>query len=378
MQRNMTYIDMVNEAQHDAHSTGPVPAASLEYALGLKQPGVMAQLEDQVPMPPEFAHLRTEHQSILKTRKIGNQLVRFAVASQLATQVDGRLMTLQDMHPEERATVFGQALHLDVDGNLPEIHLTNDEIIHRVSEAKLNALNAEERAQFKLAYANVIPGSFPSRFWHQSPFANNDVTLTQAFGRNTITDAELPEMVVEKRTQYRTDEETFRALLAEDFDPGESNYALADTIAIQLQDPTVNIEQVMQWEPGYALWEVYPELFHANRPAIHIVWPTSDFYPTHEVKADSVAVMKRIGLFNPYEFAHPDMMIRATGILGKLGVQADVLARDIPFDEASAQPWTRGAAAWTPREFAARAEHVLRRRVAFPKKVKQNPDTHGH
>ena len=386
---NMSYLDMVNEAQHDAHATGPVSAESLDYALALKQPHVIEQIADRVSVSPQYAGLRSEHRDILHARELGNQLVRVGVASELATQVDGRLLKLRPddgsahyklfMDEYARAEVFGQVLHRDRNGELPEVNISNDEVIQRIAETKLAGLSVKERNQFRLAYANVVPGSFPSRRWYEPAFGHNDVTLTQAFGRNSITDAELPEQVVQRRATAASDEAAFVSLSRDDFDPGESNYSLAEEASTQLQDPTRNLDQIMQWEVAYALWETEPEVFHAYRPAIHVVWPTSDFYPTHEVKADSIAVMKEKGLFNPYEFAHPDMMIRAAAILSKQGVQADVLPRDIPYDPDSAQPWTRDRSAWMPREFAARAEHLLRGRVAAPRRLKKpKPGDHDH
>ena len=98
---------------------------------------------------------------------------------------------------------------------------------------------------------------------------------------------------------------------------------------------------------------------------IHTVWPKSDFYPTYEVKADSIAVMDEIGVYNPIELAHPDMMARAYAILGQKGVWADVLASEVPFDARSIQAQVRGPLPWTIRETATRAEHVLFNRVKF-------------
>lgn len=382
---NMSYLETVNEAQHDAHAAGPVPPIVFKYALSLKQPAIVDQFKDVVPLSPEHARMRSEHRDILHARKVGNQLVKFVVATHLASQVDERLLRIQpvdasDTHVMDsyaREEVFEEALSADRAGNLPTIKISNDEIIQRVTESKLAAFSTQDRNAFKLAYTNVIPGSFPSKTWHQPPFGHNDVTLTQAFGRNTISDEELPEKVVQRRAQSGSDVAAFVLLSRDDFDPGESNYALAKEAAVQLQDSTRNLDQIMQWEVAYALWETEPDVYHAYQPAIHVVWPQSDFYPTHEVKSDSIAIMKNVGLFNPYEFAHPDMMIRAIGILGKQGVQADALGRDIPYDPDSAQPWTRGMGAWAPREFAARVEHVLRRRVEAPKKVKkQKPGAH--
>jgi uncharacterized SAM-binding protein YcdF (DUF218 family) len=75
--------------------------------------------------------------------------------------------------------------------------------------------------------------------------------------------------------------------------------------------------------------------------------------------------MEQNGLYNAYEFAHPDMMIRALKILGKLGIEADILAAKIPFDESSIQNQTRGEHRWEARELITRGEHLIRGRIRW-------------
>lgn len=236
-----------------------------------------------------------------------------------------------------------------------------------LASSKRAELIAGDRLKGLIRYFDVRTGGFPPDGWPKAPFGHNDVTLTQAFGRNTFTDADLP-IISHNRKACDNDEDMFEHLRGnERFDPGASNEALAEIVAGQLLDPSVTIEQVMQWEVAFALWQKYPALYADTREGIHVLWPEegAKAYRTHEVKRDSVSVMEQKGLYNAFEFAHPDMMIRALMILGKLGIEADVLAADIPFDVHSIQHQTRDARQWMGRELLARIEHILSGRVRF-------------
>lgn len=64
-------------------------------------------------------------------------------------------------------------------------------------------------------------------------------------------------------------------------------------------------------------------------------------------------------------FAHLDMLVRGETILKKLGVVADPVFADIPFDADSAQAQTRNSKEWVKREALTRVHHVVTNHVRF-------------
>ena len=357
------YLKRVDAAIAKSDKSEILSIKSVDHALSMKQPDFI----DNVLTPEQWETLPLEQQRIYKARKFGNRMVRFAVAASFATHHNHTLLTLNKMRPDVRDSIVREVLRTNRDGSFVDNDavdaISDEEIVYGVATAKAAARPEEYYKHLKRAYMKTAVGSFPPDDWPEPLFCNQDVTLTQAFGRNTFEDSELP-TIAEERASNGSDHSTFlNYLRRENFDPGASNRALAETVARQLQDQSVYIEQIMQWEVAYALWDQYPDLYRLHAPALHVVWPDSDFYPTFQVKADSIEVMKEKGLFNPYEFAHPDMMVRALAILGKQGIQADVLAADIPFDEDSTQEWTRDPKKWAMREKLTRVHHVVKKHV---------------
>jgi len=242
-------------------------------------------------------------------------------------------------------------------------HIPHDFVRHQLHAMKAHALAKKERLRNVAAYVNVLPGTFPPKDYADRGVGVNDSILVQAFGRNGIADKELP--FVRDLALRHTDERiVFEHLERQDFDPGESNYTLADAVDHELVAGVV-VEPILQWEVAYALWKNDPVNYDLYRNYMHVLWPHSDFYPTYEVKRDSIEVMDRFGIYNPLELAHPDMMIRALGILARQGVEADILAIDVPFDKRSVQAQTRSEGPWMVRETLTRVEHVLRGRVKY-------------
>lgn len=229
-----------------------------------------------------------------------------------------------------------------------------------IARAKRNNPNSQVDFNRLFSYLNVLPGSFPPDGFLGNSLGTNDSVLVQAFGRNSIPDKQLPEIA--KLHDSLSDEEVFEILKNMKFDAGDSNRALAVVIRRELVTGRP-IEPIVQWEVADALYEDDPEFYKIYQNYIHTLWPKSDFYPTFQVKADSVSVMDSLGIHNPKELSHPDMMIRALGILAKLGVEADVLAEKIPFDARSVQAQARGPFRWTVRESLTRIEHILRNRI---------------
>lgn len=375
----MQYIDCVNQevAQLSASSLYKevVPLDVVEHALMLKQ--------QSAEYATRFSGIVSPEDERLLGSRIGSTLARVATASYIASEQGAPIEYLGALSESAQEEVtfelskrykklykrshdwIGAVDPLTVIAdNDPLPTFPSPTMRKVVAQSKRAEMTTIERWRAVGSYLNVLPGSFPSAPMDRSDYSLNDVTLTQAFGRNTITDKELP-IIEAVRTHAQNDEEVMEYLDAIAFDPGDSNRALAANIAMQLQNPDVVIEQIAQWEVVYALRQTQPELYERYRRYIHSLWPKGDFYPTYAVKADSIAVMDDIGAYNPIEFAHPDMMVRARAILGRQGVWADILAADIPFDAQSVQAQTRGPVPWTIREAATRVEHVLFNRVKF-------------
>lgn len=375
----MQYVDCVNQGV--AHSGASLlnkqalPFDVVADSLALKQQGT--------EFTEKFPGITSPEEQRLLNSRIGSTLARIATASYIAAQNGadveyfGVLSETAQDDVKYKITKRYKKLYKrahdwidDVDpfavvqDNDPLPALPNATMRSIVAQSKRAAITPTDRLRAFGSYLNVIPGSFPPESWPSTDFALNDVTLTRAFGRNDIPDKELPK-IRDERNAAKDDESVMRYLESISFDPGDSNRALAKTVAQQLQSPAKVTEQIAQWEVVYALRQTFPEVYTRYSRYIHTVWPKSDFYPTYEVKADSIAVMDEIGAYNPIEFAHPDMMARAYAILGQQGVWADVLASDVPFDARSVQAQVRGPLPWTIRETATRAEHVLFNRVKF-------------
>lgn len=356
----------------------------IEQALQEKQHGSGVSL-------PEISldGLGPEDKRLFETRVIGGMFTRVAIGSQALKELGEISESYLDLRDQARGEVreeLGEAYvkravvlldHVD-DSEVEDLvgpgfvfeqadplrSIPHSFVRHHIAQTKRGELTGRERLKQLLAYANVVPGTFPPDGFPDRTIGQNDTVLVQAFGRNSIPDKELPEVDRLHRTS-EDDVEAFMRLQIDGFDPGESNRALAKVIMRrELNDKTV-IEPVVQWEVAYAMWELSPLKYAAYSRYIHTVWPESGFYPTFQVKADSIKTMDELGLYNPKEFAHRDMMVRALGILAKQGVEADPLVGQIPFDSHSVQAQARGPAPWIIRETLTRGEHILRGRVKF-------------
>lgn len=373
------HLGRINDTYLTHDSVAPISAEALNYALSLKQPSLLSHFET----PAQWQHLIPEQQQIKKAQTIGNRLVGFAIATSLAAQHDVRVSELHELDQYTQRDFLSEVATADKQGEFPNVAIDNETIIATVAESKIALLTNEDRRVIKHAYNDFRPGSFPPKKWLPRVVGYEDVTVSPAFGRNQITEAELP-TVADARKVYQSDEATFAEFLKKNgFDPGSSNRDIAKVVAGQLLNPNVNIQQVMQWEVAYSLWEAHPDIFQKYRPAIHVVWPKNGVgekdtgYETYKVMADSIAVMEDEGLFNPNVLSHPDMSIRAYGVGSRQGIQMNPLAYGISYDENSAQPWTRNATAFGTREAADRAEHFVRKRVDInPKKKSKGNSTH--
>lgn len=353
----MHYVEKVEHGRGRVSDPTVLPPAVFEYALSLRQPEAL----ERRTTPATLIDADSETLRYEKARTIGNASVRFAASSYLASLHHPESVEfIGDMDQAAQDEIFDD-FFADYDGH---IGMSDAETARRLFEAKRSMISTADRVLMMGSYLNFWAGSYrPGR--RPQNFGQNDSLLVQAFGRNTFTDAQLPTVVAEYK-KAGSDEAMFEGFLADEhFDEGASNRVLADAVADVLQDETHIIEPIMQWEVSYSLWNRYPELFAAHRSGIHTLWPQSGFYPTYDVKADSIAVMRERGLLNPLELAHPDMTIRALGILARQGVQADALDVSVPFDAASTQLQVRDRWQWMLREFPTRAHHTLTNRVRF-------------
>ncbi len=340
--------------------TPPLPPEVVNFALSMKQPERLGSLPD----PEDHSDFSLETGQIIKSRTIGNQAVRITIASFIESTENSSITYVGDMLSDDQTEFFHTALQSDAPNTELQL-LTNEAVRGLVTQSKRSTRTSEDIKRMKRAYWNVRAGSFPPDAWPMPVIGNHDVVLTQAFGRNTIPDKDLAEVGVARKL-YGSDEATFDYLEKHrGFDAGESNRALARVVAEDLRNPDIIRDHVLQWEVAEALRKLDPELYETYKEALHILWPQRSAYRTYEVKSDSVKVMDEIGLHNAFEFAHPDMMVRALAILNKLGVAADVLTADIPFDPNSVQRQVRSSKDWELREFLTRGHHLATGLVQF-------------
>jgi len=383
----MTYaqkIDMrFGEHMLEAGSFDVFPPHAVLHALESKDSVDAADFRQQVGAHLDLTELNPADQNLLRTRVIGGSVARTALGSYGLHQKGlgglpfmGLSANSQTEIKNELMDSFGEraARYLD-DTGLPMDALLGNRgmtdlphIPHALVRSQLHQIKARELTTFDRlknvgSYMNVWPGTFPPATHQNRTIGTNDSVLVQAFGRNTITDKELP-TIRDSAERHADARVVFEQLDRQAFDPGDSNRVLADAVDVKLQLDTV-IEPLIQWEVAFALWQKDPVKYDQFNNYIHVLWPHSDFYPTYEVKRDSVEIMDRLGMHNPLELAHQDMMVRALGILARLGVEADAYAVDVPFDPHSVQAQTRGAGPWVVRETLTRAEHLVRGRVAF-------------
>ncbi len=334
--------------------------------------------------------LSTEDQAVYHSRVVGGMATRIALGSLYANAQSPSFTVFSELSHGDQVDILDQSIgmyssqlsrrlgvgsvaqtlkpddatYAEMSASDP-VKVPSEFVRKQLYDYKTRQLTRRDRMSRVLHYANVRVGSFPGSNLYDRSVGTNDSLLVQAFGRNTITDEELPEL----RRAYDVDAERndmlmWEILKASKFDPGSSNEALAEAVATKLTESPV-IEPILQWEDGYALWQKNPDLYARNFNRIHTVWPQSQVYRTFEVKRDSLDIMDRFGLYNPLELSHPDMMIRALSILSKLGVEADPLIVEVPFDADSVQRQVTGPREWQVREALTRVHHVLHRHIKF-------------
>ena len=370
----MRYIEKVIESAGQTRPNAqPLPVDVVGHALDLRASPLVSDAFGDHIATLGLDDLSAEQRHLARTRIAGSISTRFALASlrtpgvtpfinlsetSQADVVSELIKSYESTRPDYASLLL---LNTSADPIASLSHTQTREIVYR---SRMADLTLGDRLKLLTSYANIIPGSFPETPHTIAPIAENDATLTQAFGRDSITDKELAH-IKEQREMLGDDTQMMEYLEYIGFEPGPSNDALAETINIVLTGPSPN-EQMLQWEPAFSLWKNHPDTYARFKDYLHILWPSRDFYPTFEVKADSIKAMDIVGAYNPAESAHADMMIRALGIISRQGMIADPLIEAVvPFDPNSTQPHVRSAGPWVVREFLTRGEHVLRGRVKF-------------
>lgn len=373
----MNYVENVNNFREKADNSGQsIPIDIVGHALNLRtSPLVREVFQDQADILP-VQSLSPEQKHLAMTRTAGSMATRLALASFYAPNTTP-FIDLSEQHQadiihslvRDYATEFANQHHNDSDALFLDSSIDPlSSISHKVTrewvyKARTANMSGRDHLELLLSYANIRPGTFPKTPHTIAPIADNDATFTQAFGRDSITDKELVD-IKDKRMELADDTAMMQYLDAINFQAGPSNDALAESVYSILSGENPN-EQMIQWEVAYSLWKNHPAIYQQFKDYLHILWPRRDFYPTFEVKADSIKAMDTVGAYNPAELAHGDMMIRALGIISKQGAIADPIDASIPFDADSTQPHVRNAKAWVIREFLTRGEHILRGRVKF-------------
>jgi hypothetical protein len=369
----MSYIETVIGSVNPDASFPPASREVVEHALSLRDSSEVLEASSAASYALELDQLSETNQNLFQTRIFGGLAVKLALTSHFSTEPglsrlspDDQLEELENLTNRYAVTNRNVDLYalLAAPSQRNDLSSIPNALVRSwVYDARNAEVSFKDRLKAIEAYINVTPGTFPPKPYAIKPMGDNDTTLIQAFGRDTFTDAELV-MIKKTREALGNDTTMMEFLRDKQFEPGHSNIDLAKKMAENLTSEAP-IEQIAQWEVVFALYRDYPEIYASYRHYIHTLWPHSGFYPTYEVKKDSVDVMDKFGLYNAQELAHPDMMARAVGILEKLGVQPDPIAADVRYDPGSTQAHVRDAEAFKGRERLARIEHVLRGRVRF-------------
>lgn len=372
-----------------AEYTSPIiDRSDIADALALRRDEAVRSMDEVASEYLDLAALSPEDRRLFNHRILGGMATRLAMASSWVGVRDHRHTPLLRLSPDDRYEVLSS-----ITADLAEVLAT------RLKMAGLGVddlLAGEGQALRHQRFADRVP--VPHSFVRSQVYAAKkreqsvagrlarfgryascrmdscmpvagidepDSLLVQAFGRNSFTDSQLPEVVEMHRMQAGDDQAVWHILSEREFDPGLPNKLLAE-VAFEkvIQNPEV-VESPMQWEVAYALWQKDPSAYDRYRNRIHTLWPTGNFYPTYDVKADSLRVMDQLGLYNPAELAHPGMIVRAVAILDKLGVEPEPLAIEPVFDPASTQRQIRNRRAWIGREALTRVHHLLHRHVTF-------------
>jgi hypothetical protein len=190
-----------------------------------------------------------------------------------------------------------------------------------------------------------------------------DALFVQAFGRNSISDANLHEV---GRTYlfYGSDHAALEALRMDGVDPGDPNRELA-LIAMNIMDRNPKLIGAVQWEVALA----FPLAWYLKeRDRIFCIWPPADpkaRFSTRDVKLSSAEILRTHNGKRVIELAHARQIGRAALVVRKIMGEMPVIPHRLvwSFDARSVQPWTRNLSAYLWYESRARVHHLLYRWV---------------
>lgn len=207
-----------------------------------------------------------------------------------------------------------------------------------------------------------------SIFAREIPVTDDTIIVPCAFGRNTWDDAEVSQqllIIMMGAEEKLSDIEMFKRLMAEGFDAGSVNRALA-SICYQLAGNPNSLVGYMdryhpcrivgQWEVMYELWLQQPDWYERNSGFfLFTIWPdpqgeylstrglleACSYYREDIILIAQAVHMARCLRVADQVFGH-DSVSKASGAMPNL------------YDEASVQPWTRNQTSFVAWEKKAR------------------------
>lgn len=296
----MKYTEFTNANMASNPFDKPTPIDVVTHALSLRTSPHMKEAMSIVDESVELSSFTEEDRLLFQTRILGGMSVKLALASyhsnapSLYELSDGEQCHVITATAAEYAAVANSRLESDsatVESLLipsedmdllPDV--SNKLVRSWVFNARRSTIGKGERLKSLLSYVNILPETYPPMPYYIPPVGDNDVTLVQAFGRDSIKDKDLV-TIQAKHDALGSDSAMMLYLDSIHFEPGPSNVALANEVAKQLESDHP-IEQIVQWEVTYALYQQSPSLYEKYHNYIHSLWPQGGSYRTHEVKRD--------------------------------------------------------------------------------------------
>jgi hypothetical protein len=195
-----------------------------------------------------------------------------------------------------------------------------------------------------------------------------DCIVCLAFGRNTFTDNELPEISCFVRTS-ESDDDVFIDLKAKNFDPGIPNKKMAQEIIFLSEELSIPI--IVQWEIAYSFWRYNIEFWENNSHRITSIWPNTSIWPDEEksslnsrdVLEKTIEIMVKRDWNSPILIAHQYHIYRVLLIFNKLSKKmfSPIVFKQTvnEFDKNSVQEWTRSKFSWNRKELLVRIHHFI-------------------
>lgn len=347
-----SYIEQTLEQYNRRQETGSLLVVG---AAALKSASCNRNLDTQASTG------RTDGDTIRSRHDMADLAFRLSVLSRLASsQPKDWFDTSTKLSNDDRIDILSD---LRFNDSLPP-QVSPTEVRKMIFAARTRQRTRRERLASIDSYVKIWQDNGDARSYAPSSFGPPDALFVQAFGRDSLTDDELPS-VRELRSRHTTDVDALDELIAMDFAPGPSNKALAKYIKTYTE--TAGVETIAQWEVAVALRQSDRDWYDRYSSAIHVLWPENSFYPTYDVTKDSIAKLAQRRLYFPIELAHGAMLARAEAIIRRQGIVADLPEHPlaVPYDPMSTQRWVHDRSSWWPRELATRAHHVLLDKVSF-------------